>query len=182
MFINYIIKNVETNEVLEDLIDEIFVNQILEQGYQYQKDCYTRYIKPTKKEIDNYNKKKSDKELQLIKDIKINRLKAIINILCDKAIVTIKNKEMNADWESGINVNVTKETMNMKQLDTINWKCYDNTFIELTLQELITLGLLIFEKQNNYRNVIKENYRIQINNCQSIEEVNAIDIESLLNN
>lgn len=189
----YLVKNVITNEVSYQEIDVEFINALLEKGETYPEEGQI-YIKPTEKEklafIENQNKEKSILELDNLKKEKLTELEDIYN----KSQICLVEDGLDAEGkriilpvilrDSGHLIPMAsqydqaeREGASFFKLNATNGKQYISM---LTIEEWRKLYYPAFRNVSSYNYNIKEIYQKSILGCQNKIEIDNINF-SLLN-
>jgi hypothetical protein len=178
----YIVKNTITNEISEQDIPQAFIDQLLEVGQDY-----SGFIKATQEEVDSFNQGKIDKELEEAKKTK----KALVDTMRDRWVIEamVKAPIVGGFISLKIDANTRSELTQVNQgfiagiINVANFgDAVDKTTKQINQKTILNYFGLVDNALNGSTSGVYLKARAikaQINDCQSIAEVEAVVIEFL---
>ena len=122
---------------------------------------------PMKTEEEKFNEAKTNKYNE-------NTFKAKEAI--ENGYVLFKDAQFETNTQTCSDLTSTMLIMQASGLETYSWLSKDDKVVVLTLEDFSTLGGLIAQAKNSVWNVKYLNYKTQIDNATTLEEVGAIEI------
>ena len=106
---------------------------------------------------------KDFRHIDLIKSEKLNQLRNDFANLKNQGMLSkVINKKINSNYTDLMNMQSLLTYMNSNSLETIKFRCFDNSFIDITkeqlqsmIDELIAYGLEIYQRKWAVENVIE---------------------------
>lgn len=94
----------------------------------------------------------------------------------ENGYVTFKDAEFETNAQTVGDLTATMLMIQSSGINFYEWLSRDDKVVELSVEDFITLGSLIANFKNIVWNEKYIDFKIQIEECQTVEEVNTIDI------
>ena len=115
-------------------------------------------------------------KLILSKEAKQQENLAKANEAITNGYVVYKNCKFETNTDNQSNMTATANLMQAQPIESTPWLSKDNIPIELTLEDFLNIGALILEFKTNLWTNVYAGFEAQIEDAQTIEEVESIEI------